>query len=55
VDKGSLFNLRYEFRRAASVLAGTFPWEQACKDKPRGTPMEMLMTPFSKLEKTVKL
>ncbi len=55
VDKGSLFNLRYEFRRAASILAGAFPWEEATKDKPRGTVLEMLMTPFSKLEKSVKL
>ncbi len=56
VDKGSLFNLRYEFRRAASILAGAFPWEEAYKgDKPRGTLLEMLMTPFSKLEKSVKL
>ncbi len=55
VDKGSLFNLRYEFRRAASILAGAFPWEEASKDKPRGTVLEMLMTPFSKLEKSVKL
>jgi hypothetical protein len=55
VDKGSLFNLRYEFRRGASILAGTFPWEEAYLDKARSSSMEMLMTPFSKLEKTVKL
>ena len=55
VDKGSLFNLRYEFRRAACILAGAFPWEEAYKDRPRGTLLEMLMTPFSKVEKSVKL
>ena len=55
VDKGSLYNLVYEFRRAANILAGQFNWEAACPETPRGTVMEMLMMPFSKVEINQKL
>lgn len=57
VDKGSLFNLRYEFRRAATVLAGTFPFED-CHGAGSGTGkslLEKLCFPFATTEKMQKL
>jgi DNA polymerase sigma len=55
VDKGSMFNLRYEFRRGAHILANSFKWEEATNNKPRGNVLEMLLCPFDKTERQLKI
>ena len=56
VDKGSIFNLRYEFRRGASILAGTFDFRESHGKSDDGLSMiDMLLTPFDKEEKQLKL
>lgn len=57
VDKGSLDNLRYEFRRGACILGGTFPFRETHGDAAVGkdTPLEQLLTPFATSERPPKL